>query len=150
MTAGRPTKYKKEYAEILLKYFKKEPVKDETIERVTKDGKKVKIKQKTAVDFPTIAGFCASIGIHKDTLHEWIKKFPEFSDAYNTAKNYQENILVVNALKSFYNPAFSAFFAKNNLGYADKQEAQNTNFNFNADVKTDYDSLMALISNYSK
>lgn len=29
----------------------------------------------------TIAKFCVDVGIHKDTLYEWVKVHPEFSDS---------------------------------------------------------------------
>lgn len=88
--------------------------------------------------FPTIERFCHSIGIHRDTLHEWANAkypddyaelelrgqlmYPEFSDAVKRAKQIQESILVENALQSQYNPTFAIFLAKNNFGYVDKTE----------------------------
>jgi len=86
----------------------------------------------------------AYAGINKDTLYHWLRRgakekervaknkrtkvrkeeqpFVEFSDAVKKAKEFQEKILVTNALKGLYNPAFSIFFAKNNLGWKDRQD----------------------------
>lgn len=54
---GRPTKYKPEYCGYFLEY----------------------LRQGLPVD-----SFGATIGVCKDTVYEWIKKYPEFSDAYKT------------------------------------------------------------------
>ncbi len=111
MPAGRPSKYDKKYVNLLLDYMKN-PI-DET--------------------FPTLAGFACTIEPCRDTLHEWsrakikdengnlVLKYPEFSDAYKKIKDIQERNIVHGALTGKYNPTFSIFFAKNNLGYKDQQ-----------------------------
>lgn len=128
---GRPTLYKPEYAEQLIKYFNipsTTVIKDDdgTVS-LASNGKALQI----AAEFPTKAGFACEIGVHRDTLHEWAnatlddnktKKHPDFSDAYNMAELYQENILVQNGLTGRYNAAFTIFAAKNIIGYRDKQE----------------------------
>lgn len=52
---GRPTKYKKILAKRLPEMFK--------------DGQ-------------SVCEVCVDLGIHKDTFYEWVKLYPEFSDAY--------------------------------------------------------------------
>lgn len=104
MPGGRPTKYRDDYPQLLLDYFNKTIDHDEV--------------------FPTKAGFAIHIDVGKDTLNEWSNcgKHPKFSVAYKKAEDYQEKNLVSNAITGKYNPAFSIFFAKNNLGYKDKTE----------------------------
>lgn len=102
MGAGRPTDYKPEYALGLTKYM------------LESQG------------FPTIAGYAVEIGKHKDTLYEWAKHHPEFSDSLKRAKDIQEHMLVEGALGGVFNPTFSIFFAKNCLGYKDKIEQEHT------------------------
>ena len=107
--AGRPSKYKPEFPEMLLEYFGKAPY--------TKEGQDL-----VANDFPSLAGFAIKLGVHRDTLHEWSTIHPEFSDAYKRAKDFQENFVIVNGNKGLINPAFGIFTAKNVLGWRDKQK----------------------------
>jgi hypothetical protein len=108
---GRPTKYDISFCEAMSAYFSKE-----------------------VGFFPTLAGFAASIGVTRDTLHEWANakteegtlKHPEFSDAYKRAKEMQEQNLVIGALTGAYNASFAIFTAKNVLGWRDKTEQEIT------------------------
>ncbi len=95
---GRPPKYKPEYCKGIIKYFKE------------------------FEGFPTIAGICVEFGVTKQTIHNWCEEYPDFLDAYTRAKHIQEQNLVSGAMTGKYNPQFSAFFSKNNLGYKDKKE----------------------------
>lgn len=56
---GRPSKYKPEMCDQLIQTF---------------------------ADGHFIGTFCADVGIHKDTFYDWLKKFPDFSEAYKKAK----------------------------------------------------------------
>ena len=110
---GAPTKYKPEYCERLIEYFSGPLF--ETI-----DGKRV------ARSFPMFAEFATDIGVTPETLRNWAAKNGEFSKVYEQAKEYQELTLVKGAMGGHYNTVFSIFFAKNNLGYRDKQEIEQT------------------------
>jgi hypothetical protein len=108
---GRPTKYEDWMVDAMLTYFTKE-----------------------VGNFPTLAGFSASIGIARDTLHDWATakdvsgnlRNPEFSDTYKRAKELQEENLVSGALTGKYNATFAIFTAKNVLGWRDKIEQEIT------------------------
>ncbi len=100
---GRPTKYDPKYCKEMIDYF-----------------------QDKSNFFPTLAGFASSIEMHKETLLNWAEKHVEFFDALKRIKDMQEHNLVGGALGGQYNPTFSIFFAKNNLGYKDKQETEHT------------------------
>ena len=111
MPAGRPPKYKKKFAKMLIEYFK--------------GGYKEYEK------FPTKAGFSIFIDVCKDTLNAWATTVdketeelvhPEFSVAYKRIVNFQESLLVGNSLTGEYSQTFAIFFAKCNIpGYVDKQ-----------------------------
>lgn len=105
---GAPTKYKPEYCQDIIAYFNDDQI------RIVEDKNGKPILRLT---FPTYAGYAAKIDVDKDTLIEWSNVHKEFSDAYKKAKSIQENNLVAGAMNGLYNPAFSIFFAKNNLGY---------------------------------
>lgn len=108
---GRPTKYEDWMADAILKYF-----------------------AAAVGNFPTLAGFAASIGVSRETLHDWATakdvsgdlRNPTFSDAYKRAKELQEENLVRGALTGAYNATFAIFTAKNVLGWRDKVEQEIT------------------------
>lgn len=121
---GRPTDYKPEYCEQLIEYFSEAPYKEVTKQVVTKSGDVINVTQNEASDFKSLAAFANRIKVHKDTLHEWSKVHPEFSDAYKRAKQYQEEWLTVNGTKGLTNPAFSIFTAKNVIDWRDKRDIE--------------------------
>jgi len=118
---GAPTKYKKAFCKELIDFFDIEPY-IEKQRTIMSKGKPITIDMEIANDWPTLAKFCTTIGVHRDTLQEWAKKHPEFSVAIKKAKEYQESILVTNGLKGLYNPGFAIFAAKNVIGWKDRQE----------------------------
>lgn len=119
---GRPTSYIPQYADQMLEYFNVEAGKDVAYEGKDGEPKTARV----AVDFPTLAGFACKLGVHRETLLEWSKQFPEFSDAYKMAKEHQERILVQNGLKDGYHANFAIFTAKNVLNWRDKQETEHS------------------------
>ena len=109
---GRPTDYNPKYCQMLLDYFNVKPYKENHLGKLE------------ASDFKSPAGFAISIGVHRETLLNWSKQYPEFFDAYKRAKDYQENFLVVNGMRGLINPAFSIFTAKNVLNWRDKKDIE--------------------------
>lgn len=130
VTLGRPTKYKEEYAEDLIKYFDIEPF--ESV--VLKDSKGGERTELVPSKFPTLARFAAKIGVTRETLHDWATaknnenelKHPTFSYAYKRAKDFQEALLVEGAMAGAFQANFSIFTAKNVLGWRDKTETEIT------------------------
>lgn len=139
---GRPSKYKKQYAEELIKYFKQEVV--EEIHTITSgsNGKgsewsKDEVRYE-ALFFPTLELFAADIDVDDTTLYMWsiakypddyrVKKqrgkykYPEFRNAYTRAKNIQKGALVKNAMTGKLHAGFAQFFAINNLGMLSAKE----------------------------
>jgi len=102
---GRPTKYKPEYCEKIIKYFNI-PITDE---------------QGNANDPPYIQEFCLSIRINKSTLQEWVGKYPEFSNAYSIAKAKQKQLIITNALQNRYNASFAWKSMMNMFNWRDQQ-----------------------------
>lgn len=121
---GRPTKYKEKYAEDLVKYFQ---FKEETYtEEVASQGKAIEVK-KTRLDFPTIEGFCSSIGVSKQCFHEWVPKHELFGDAYRIAKQNQKHILIKGGLNGEFNSGFAKFVAINCTDMVDRTEMKTEN-----------------------
>lgn len=123
---GRPTKYKKEYAQQLLDYFNKAIV--EKIETITEgtgksEWKKTEVRYE-ATFFPTLELFANQIEVNDDTLQNWSdaidkrgrRKHPEFFSAYTRAKRIQRGVLIQYAMIGKLSTQFATFFASANLG----------------------------------
>lgn len=104
MAGGRPSKYKPEYCEKLVEHMS------------------------AGYAFES---FSATIGVHRDTLYEWEKVHPEFSEAKK--KGTEASFLwweklgmagAVGKVKNF-NAAVWIFSMKNKFGYRDKHEHTN-------------------------
>ena len=106
---GRPSKYRAEYCDEIIRFFDREPY------RIDDDGKRV------ANDFPFLIDFAMKIGVCHDTLIEWTKVHPEFSEAYKKAQKLAEKLWATNSLLGLYNPAFTIFMGKNVFKWHDKQ-----------------------------
>lgn len=123
MDVGRPTKYKAEYCESIVKYFDIPPQQVVYKESFFPDGTlKSNDPITLASQFPTLQGYAHSIDVHVDTMIEWCKEYKEFSEAYARAKQMQERVWLINGMSGLYNSQFAQFFGKNCLGYVDKTE----------------------------
>ena len=120
---GPKSRYMAKYGPQMLKYFDKEPFEIKEITTYHQDGT-VKSEKEVpwAVSLPTFQGFAAQIGVTDDTLRNWAEQYPEFGGYYRMCKQLQEKILVTNAMMGNYNAQFAQFYAKNCLGYKDRQE----------------------------
>jgi len=122
VATGRPTKYDPSIIDKFCEYFNKPPYEERDVEVQTKSGEVITISKDVPNDFPTLAGFCISIGIDRTTLKEWADQYPDFSLVYKRAKEFQENYLVVNGLKGLIQQPMAIFTSKNLINWTDKQE----------------------------
>lgn len=100
---ARPTKYKPEYCEALISHMK--------------EGR-------------SFESFSGSAGVHRDTLYEWVKVFPEFSDAKKVGEGYGLHALEdlgLNMIKDG-NASVWIFTMKNRFNWKDKHEIEEVNF----------------------
>lgn len=105
MAAGRPTKYKPEFCEMLIKHMTR------------------------GLSFESFAGQCDT---HFDSLYEWCKKYPEFSEAkkIGTAKSREVWEMIgingaVGKIKGF-NVVAWIFNMKNRFGWRDQPDIELT------------------------
>jgi len=100
MTAkkGAPTKYTEEHCQHIIQFFK------------------------DSNGLPFFSAYAREIDVDADTLHEWKKVHPDFSEAYKECKAIQKEHLVNKALQGEYNPSFSIFTAKNIIGWRDQKD----------------------------
>lgn len=124
MARGQPTKYKKRYCKDIIAFFDVPAIKTIEVTIEYKNGTIKTEEKEIANDLPFFEQFAHEIGVHVDTLHEWKKVHPEFSEAYKKAKKMQEHNWKVCSLKGLYNPAFTIFFGKNIYKWTDKQEVE--------------------------
>lgn len=113
-SAGQPTKYREEYCEEMIKFFKVECV------TFTSRG------EKRVTKFPTFERFALNIGVHHQTLLNWCDAHAKFFEAYKKCKEIQKDLLIEGGLSGHYNAAFTMFLAKNVTDLKDKQEVEHT------------------------
>lgn len=131
---GRPTKYRKYFADMMLNYFDVAPYEHKVFE-----GKKGAVKIVTeAVRLPTLERFATKLNVAVDTLSNWAMAkdpadpegktllHPEFFHAYNRIKQMQKEILIANGLSGLYQSNFAIFVATNFTDMTNKQEIDNT------------------------
>jgi len=119
---GRPTKYNPIYCKQITNYFGTDPQNYKDITITHKDGSVIEKTEEEANPLPTFMKFARSIGVWHDTLHQWCKKYPEFSAAYNRAKELQTEFIIENALRDNYSGYFAGLMMKNMFGWRDKTE----------------------------
>lgn len=103
-SSGRPTKYRKEFCELLIQHMSE------------------------GLSFDTFAGV---LRVNPDTLYEWAKVHPEFSESKKVG-NALRNLLVEKAFVSStlkpgthkFNTAQMIYWTKNTLGWSDRVEQQ--------------------------
>jgi hypothetical protein len=120
MGAGRPTKYKKEYCQMLI--------------------------DKMSEGF-SVEAFCGSISINKDTFYEWVKRYPEFSDAKRQGLVKSQMWWEEQAKKHMFLPhqggSFNSsvwiFNMKNRFGWRDQPKEEETKQTHEVHIKIDKD-----------
>lgn len=130
MPAGRPTDYRPEYCEEIVKFFGIDPV--AVVPGLDRDGNPKDILVPNR--FPTFERFATNIGVTAKTLQRWAEekeedgslKHPEFCLAYAQAKDMQGANLVEGGMGGTYAGAFTVIAAKNFLGWRDKQDNTTT------------------------
>lgn len=133
---GRPTKYRKYFANWMLDYFNVDPY-EVNIYKNDKGDTKVHLE---AVRLPTLERFATKLNVDTDCLANWANAkdpkdptgktllHPEFFGAYQKCKHIQKEILVVNGLKGLYQSNFAIFVATNFTDMMDKKQLdQNLN-----------------------
>jgi len=133
---GHGTLFKEEYTQLMIDYFDVEPgyfapVFDNDGKQLFDDFGQAARGDYHANPLPLKVGFATSIGVGRKTLLNWATKVdkdgelvhPDFADIYNRAKDYQEVVLVTNALMGRYNSSFSALVAANTLGWVSSRNS---------------------------
>ena len=99
---GRPTLYSPSILEEVGNYLRS--CSDE------QDGKNLR------VNLPKVEGLARYLNVSKDTLYEWAKRYPDFSDALRSIKNEQYCRLIDEGLAGRYNAAIAKLMLSANHG----------------------------------
>ena len=134
---GRPTKYSDEYITKLNHYVDNFKEHEYYTEQVASQGKAVDVERVRANGIPTVEEFLLSVDITKDTFYRWIKKYPEFSDAFSKLKSKQKVLLLRGGLLGEFNSGFAKFVAINCTDMKDASHVEQTNKNI--EIKIDND-----------
>lgn len=121
---GRPTKYDQKYCGELIKFFSVNATRVvEDMRKLSADGSNSgSIQRRVANEMPTFAKFARKIGVNQDTLHEWKKRYKEFSESYKQAKELQEEFLINIGLSGVTSASFVIFTMKNVCGWRDEKD----------------------------
>ena len=125
--AGRPEKYKEEYISKVDDYLA--GCKDE-YSKVVKQFNEAKgyemYDNVLVVKLPTIEGFCEYINTPWSTLHDWMDRHVEFSDAIDKIKLRQKRMLIENGLAGTYNSTITKLILGNNHGVVEQSKSELT------------------------
>ena len=102
--SGRPTKYKPEYIDEVYKY--------------------IKTTGRLQTELPTVEGFADYIGVHRDSIYEWKKKHPLFSDTIKVILDKQKIQLMNDGLYGGreVNSSMAIFLLKVNHGMVETEK----------------------------
>jgi hypothetical protein len=133
---GRPTKYKPEYCEQIVKYFRDV----EVVERIEDpNGKGGITTHFEPIKVPSILGFAAKIGVNQDTLYEWAKavypkthklagrlKYPKFSEAFTRAQQLEKALIFEYGMAGYLDKGLAALYFTNHLDFKDSRHLDMT------------------------
>lgn len=123
--AGRPTDYNDQILSSAWHYL--ESCEDAEEQIITGQSEKgfTTFGNKVTVKLPSIEGLALFIGIHKDTVYEWEKIHPEFSDVINVLRNKQVERLINKGLSGDYNANIAKLLLSKH-GYTEKQQLEHS------------------------
>jgi hypothetical protein len=70
---------------------------------------------------PSIAGLAVYLGTCRETIYDWSRKFPEFSDIVTLLLSKQEQVLIQKGLTGDFNPSITKVILTKH-GYSEKQD----------------------------
>lgn len=120
MPAGRPSEYSGEILTKTREYIESRV--DQFEQVVSQESESYTMyKERLKVQMPTIEGLAVYLKVHRDTIYQWEKDHPEFSDILEELRATQADRLLNNGLSGNYNPTIAKVLLTKH-GYTDKQE----------------------------
>lgn len=119
--SGRPTKYHDGLIEKVDEYLAECKVWWEEFHK-TRGEKSDSYERIIRVKLPMIEGFAEYIDVSKNTLYDWGKQYPAFSDALDKIIKQQHNMLAEGGVAGYFNPTITKLMLSNNHGYREKSD----------------------------
>jgi len=128
---ARPSKYKRKYCGMLIKFFDVEPYEEVHVPVYDESGKTHKTGKKKGEQvvthyevkrnpnrLPTLQRFAKKIKVGISTVYDWLKEdhgsyHKEFSDAFTRACALRKNFLIENGLVGCHQHSYAKFVAAN-------------------------------------
>jgi hypothetical protein len=132
---GRPTVYRDEFVDMILVFFRIDIERQVEVTKPGPDGKPMSVTEIVLNRFPTLERFADSIGVTRQTLHDWsvstekdgkTLKHPEFSYAYARARDLQAALLQEGGIGGQYESRVATLALKNIAGWREQVEQQVT------------------------
>lgn len=101
-------KYKPEYCQQLIDYFKNIKQGEATEVEYYQDGE-IKREKGSAPVYPTFEMFATMIGVNHSTIYDWEKSYPEFNEAMEFGRSVQKSMLQQLALSKTYDGNFAKY-----------------------------------------
>lgn len=117
---GRPTKYNKDVVKKTYEYIN--GCVDTYYNYQKGFGATNTFERRVSAQFPTREGLSLTLSIHKDTLVEWEKKYPEFSAALAFLDDKQKEMIIRGSMNGDYNPMIAKLVLSANHGMRDRSD----------------------------
>lgn len=119
--AGRPTKYSPQILKKADEYISS--CVDEYFDyHKTQGARSDTYERKIRVNLPTVEGLALHLDVHRDTLHQWSKDYPLFSDKLEKLKALQAQRLMSGGLSGDYNPTIAKLLLASTHGMTDRTD----------------------------
>ena len=118
---ARPTKYKEEFCDMVDDFLKEN--RDEQYQLTKSSSSKGESwDNKIKVKLPTQYAFAKYIGVAEDTVIEWSKKYPRFSESLGKILAEQKQRLLDMGLSGDYNSTIAKLILSANHGLAERKD----------------------------
>lgn len=134
---GRPTTYREEYLTRIDEYL--EQNKDEYTHLIKSETERgyTTYENKLRVNLPSKEKYAKWLGVAIQSMYEWEKKHPNFSEALKKILVEQKHRLIDMGLSGDYNSTIAKLMLSHNHGMHEKTEQENTNNNINIEVDSE-------------
>lgn len=125
--------YSKSYGADMLEFFLAKQRYRITMDvHYRKDGEMMEKERHIPNSPPMFSEFGRTIGVSERTLKAWVKKYPEFAEAYEICQDIIQEFFVENGVKGDYASQFAIFAAKNLTKMKDVMVNKNENYDMKA------------------
>jgi hypothetical protein len=118
---GRPTNYRPEYCQAIVDYFA-DPESWEINYDAKGSGKAI-----PSGKMPTVARWCHQIGVSTRVLDDWQRRYPEFAEAYQMARELQQSFAIELAGAGIGTSLLNLFMQDRHGWKAAREEAEHSN-----------------------